>query len=79
MYAAKHFGYHFIRRSADSIFVDIFGKSHTFQLVAVLAYSQMRKMMSVILRDARVRMLPVCGGIGCGWLWPSTARDRRRM
>lgn len=49
--AAEFFGYKFHSRQKDIVTVRIRGEEHFFRIVAILPYSQMRKMMSVIVED----------------------------
>ncbi len=52
--AAKFFGYKFVRRSSDTVVLEVHGKPTDVRLVCMLPYSQMRKMMSIIVQDASV-------------------------
>jgi magnesium-transporting ATPase (P-type) len=54
--ASQHFGYRFINRHKDLVDLEINGKPRQYRVVAILPYTQMRKMMSIIVED-----LEVCG------------------
>lgn len=52
VYAGERFGYKFLNRSKDVVTVDIAGRGKAqYRVVAMLPYTQMRKMMSLIIED----------------------------
>ena len=59
---ARRLGARFSSRSASGIVVELMGQSHSYELLAVIAFSSERQRMSVIVRrpDGRVRV--VCKG-----------------
>ncbi len=63
MRAAEYFGYAFKKRSTDTIHLDIRGRPYVYQLIAVLPYSQMRKVRLV------QAALDVATRVGLHWVW----------
>lgn len=50
--AGEFFGYKFVTRSSDKVVLNIHGDVQEFSILHILAYNQMRKRMSVVVRDA---------------------------
>ena len=52
VYAGQRFGYKFVNRSKDLVTIDVTGRGRMqFRVVCMLPYTQMRKMMSLIIED----------------------------
>uniref|UniRef100_A0A3B3VGL6 Phospholipid-transporting ATPase n=1 Tax=Poecilia latipinna TaxID=48699 RepID=A0A3B3VGL6_9TELE len=60
--AARNFGFVFRSRTPESITVMEMGRKVTYELLAVLDFNNVRKRMSVIVRDPEGRMTLYCKG-----------------
>uniref|UniRef100_A0A3P9MY19 Phospholipid-transporting ATPase n=1 Tax=Poecilia reticulata TaxID=8081 RepID=A0A3P9MY19_POERE len=60
--AARNFGFVFRSRTPETITVMEMGKKVTYELLAVLDFNNVRKRMSVIVRDPEGRMTLYCKG-----------------
>lgn len=60
--AARNFGFVFKDRTSNTIEIEILGKSLTYELLAILDFNNVRKRMSVIVRDPNGKISLYCKG-----------------
>lgn len=60
--AARNFGFVFKNRTSSTIEIEVLGQPETYELLAILDFNNVRKRMSVIVRDSKGKITLYCKG-----------------